>query len=752
MFKRRSLMGGYLKRDNMYPKILFSLVALICITILVTSLALYIVFGNIVQYQIFVSESENLSQASYSADVLFNNVKMTAKQVYYDRRITILRIYKDLNIDELSDILTDLETFKYHNDFISSIYIYNGKSKTVATAAINPSRFNTLSSFYDKEALEFIRNYTRYPCLVPIPRKIPIWASGKEQVLSDGYTFIFYENPGNMGSIDSAVILNIDESWMRQAVNQLSPGSSRDTSIIDGNGRTLVNSVKYPMLTDLSGRHYIKKVLAQNSASGYFIDEIDGIKSLIIYVPYKKLGWTYVRTISYDQIMQKVDDLQHTTFLIVSAILAAALFLAFLQSRSLYRPIGKVVSKLNALEAERRSSYLSRRQECLKGILLGKIRMESEKGRNLCREFDILLEMENEFRLLLFTIDGYKEFSRNNGPEDRSLYKFGIMNILSELFSEAFRNEAVDSEENAIVLILNRDGTKAFSDEQLREIIQDSQLQVEKHLGLSMSCFASPAFNGADQIQPNYDEIFYTSNYRLLYGRKCILFGSTLSGIRNTEYVYPLKNEKLLLEALIAGNTDETKRVFNEIIDKARLCSYTFFTLTVNRLIFAILGALTDTALGHGPHINISSLADEISRMESVDDIKLAFYRIFDDLEARTREKKKHKYDAITEKIISIVNEKYDNPNLSIQMIADSLSFSPGYTGMLFKQATGKSIIDYINEIRIGKAKDLLVSTTLNVNVIFQKTGFTNAQYFRKVFKKNFGVSPNDMRRSDIYI
>jgi len=750
MNRLRSLIRNYFKSDNVYQKILFTLVILICVTILVTSMSLYIAFENIVQYQIFVSENENLLQASYSADVLFNNATMVAKQVYYDRRISTLRIYSDINIDEISNILTDFGAYKYHNDSISSIYIYNGRLKTLATAAFNYSGFDSVSSFHDKEALEFIRNFPDYPCMAPIPRKIPVWSSQTENVFSDGYTFIFYENPGTASILDSAVILNIDESWMRKTVNQLSHGLTRDTYIINGRGKTIINSNSYPMLEDLSDKPHIEKILAQNDLSGYFIDEIDGVKSLIIYAPYKKLGWTYVRTISYDLIMNKVNELRRTTILIVMSIFAAALLIAFLQSGYLYRPIGNAMSKLNKLEKEKRKSYQSRRQDFLKKLLTGRIRVGSDEYSDMWKEFDLNLAPENEFMLLLFTIDGYKAFCDNNSPEDRSLYKFGIMNIVSELFSEAYMNEAVDADENTIVLILNRSLTaEDFYNEKVQSIARDARQRIEEYLDISLSCFISQAFIGVNKIPQIYDELFYSSNYKLLYGKKCIVFSSELADIRNTECSYPLKSEKLLLEALITGNTDETKRVFNDIIDRASKCSYSFFILTVNRLIFAILGALTDTAAGHGLHISINHLIEEINRLESVEDIKRAFYKIFEDLERRAAERKRQKYDAITEKIILMIHEKYSDPNLSIQMIGEALNFSSGYTGLLFKQSTGKSIVDYINEVRIMKAKNLLLSTNLSVNEIYERTGFTNAQYFRKVFRKNFGVAPSEMRRNN---
>ena len=73
---------------------------------------------------------------------------------------------------------------------------------------------------------------------------------------------------------------------------------------------------------------------------------------------------------------------------------------------------------------------------------------------------------------------------------------------------------------------------------------------------------------------------------------------------------------------------------------------------------------------------------------------------------------------------------------------------SPAYLGRLFKKLTLKSIPEYINEIRLNKAKLLLQTTDLSINEISERTGFTNSTYVYKGFKKYYGVTPNYFRQS----
>ena len=86
--------------------------------------------------------------------------------------------------------------------------------------------------------------------------------------------------------------------------------------------------------------------------------------------------------------------------------------------------------------------------------------------------------------------------------------------------------------------------------------------------------------------------------------------------------------------------------------------------------------------------------------------------------------------------------------DLSVDTIAKMSGISPSYLGRFFKKLTSKSIVDYINEIRINKAKELLISSDWPVTKISEQTGFTNSSYFYTVFRKTT-VTPNEFRRSN---
>lgn len=86
----------------------------------------------------------------------------------------------------------------------------------------------------------------------------------------------------------------------------------------------------------------------------------------------------------------------------------------------------------------------------------------------------------------------------------------------------------------------------------------------------------------------------------------------------------------------------------------------------------------------------------------------------------------------------------YDNhtQKLSIETCARQCNLSPGRFAHVFKDTIGKTPLEYINEIRISKAKELRLSQNYTISEISEMVGFPNQNYFSKIFKKMTGVSP----------
>lgn len=83
---------------------------------------------------------------------------------------------------------------------------------------------------------------------------------------------------------------------------------------------------------------------------------------------------------------------------------------------------------------------------------------------------------------------------------------------------------------------------------------------------------------------------------------------------------------------------------------------------------------------------------------------------------------------------------------LSIDDIAGAVFLSPGYIRSIFKKYTGATILDYITQVRMEKAKLLLLDKQFKIHDIAQQVGYENVSYFCNVFLKYTGQTPNNYR------
>lgn len=87
--------------------------------------------------------------------------------------------------------------------------------------------------------------------------------------------------------------------------------------------------------------------------------------------------------------------------------------------------------------------------------------------------------------------------------------------------------------------------------------------------------------------------------------------------------------------------------------------------------------------------------------------------------------------------------------DICIDDIAEFVHLNPIYVMRLFKAKMDKSIIEYITDLRIDRAKELLVKTDQTIMKIADAVGYSNYSYFTRLFKKKIGLTPNKYRMAN---
>lgn len=94
--------------------------------------------------------------------------------------------------------------------------------------------------------------------------------------------------------------------------------------------------------------------------------------------------------------------------------------------------------------------------------------------------------------------------------------------------------------------------------------------------------------------------------------------------------------------------------------------------------------------------------------------------------------------------------ENHHTQEITLEQLADTLYVSPTYLSKVFKESTGMSPINYLIQVRLKHAKELLANEQLTIREISQAVGYQDAYHFSKLFKKYYGVSPSQLAKKSL--
>ncbi|MNR26601.1 Arabinose operon regulatory protein [compost metagenome] len=99
-------------------------------------------------------------------------------------------------------------------------------------------------------------------------------------------------------------------------------------------------------------------------------------------------------------------------------------------------------------------------------------------------------------------------------------------------------------------------------------------------------------------------------------------------------------------------------------------------------------------------------------------------------------------------KVKEYIQLNFEKDNFSLQDAAQYVNLSPNYLSRVFSQETSQTFIEYLTQIRIRKAMDLLKSTSAKSYEIAFLVGYNDPHYFSNLFKRLTGMTPKEFRKN----
>jgi YesN/AraC family two-component response regulator len=255
------------------------------------------------------------------------------------------------------------------------------------------------------------------------------------------------------------------------------------------------------------------------------------------------------------------------------------------------------------------------------------------------------------------------------------------------------------------------------------------------------------------QINESYEEALKALRSRKIGAEYQILHYDRTAEAQTTRprLSYPIELERQLIYNVLAGNYDPVEETINNIIAKNLLDQATYNQMIT---LFDHFVATASKILSKDKSIALKSGEKDLlhhhryNKPDNLVAMRRSVLNIYEHLTETFFQKKNGKGEDLKEKLVLYLHNNYQMPDLSLDRIAAEFDLNPKYVSRYFKEHIGTNYLDYLNMIRIKRAKELLENDQkLKILEISRTVGFYNVNTFISVFKRIEGVTPSAFRK-----
>lgn len=635
------------------------------------------------------------------------------------------------------------------NPFVHSVYLHNRALDTF---------YSTYKSFHyvDDDFLEKLESGTLTPNLKPVVRAF------------DGSVVLTYGLGELYGSaVDGvAIYLNV---YLDYLMDNLEVFTDSQLLAFDRDGN-LIN--RFANRADVPDE-FIEALVREmpERASGERADmmtlrvsSLPLMSATMLYCP--QMEWTLVKLTPYNEVFSRTERLRVTIIVVSVFAFTMIIALCYLVSRRMYRPIQHMIRQVSDDEPnaiiEDEFAYLSRfylemrselselkrtRQNrmlqadlAFQKLLLQSHLMSRTEISELIEEYGLNLDANRPMRLIMFIADDYAQLPSEFAQEsERTLLLFGLRNLLEEAFS-LFESFALSCpEDHYLALLVNSEEEAALTDG-----VKTYQRSVLAYFNLPVAVAVSDRIDEAERIADAYAKARALLDERFIHGKDFIL----RVGEAGTQPPASGADTSELLERLRAfieeGDADSASREANAFFDLLFQMDAAGALTQIIRLQMTFNSALYKLNVRRLEPIDFSELMRDVASIKSrtLQEYRTQVLQAIDEMKRDGPEKTR--IDSLAGNIRGIIEREYADPMLCASSIADELSMSSAHAGRVFRQHTGLTIPEYVNQVRLTKAALWLANSDLTVGDIMLRVGYTNESYFFKLFKARYGVTPRN--------
>lgn len=293
--------------------------------------------------------------------------------------------------------------------------------------------------------------------------------------------------------------------------------------------------------------------------------------------------------------------------------------------------------------------------------------------------------------------------------------------------------------------IINIDKEKYFKEKEAASIILSN---MSDEISKCVSISVSDPINNLLEFKAQYKETLSYFKYIFIYGNRNVFDREKVKKLDTNIGTYDIYFKKHFKTLLKSCKFDELKAAIGEFYNQAKLSNYSF--LYLQTLSAELISMIINEFQNHDidlPHVENGNLITSFSKLKSIDHCAEWYTSIID----KYAEGIQNKALTIDKKYMQNILEYIDKDiiNVTLNSAADKFKISTAHLSRVFKKQTGRNFSDYVNEKRLEHVCHLLITTDMKISDIINTMGYQNVNYFNKIFKLQYNITPTQYRKQN---
>ena len=723
--------------------------------------------SNTLRDEITSNNIDHLNSTMETLDTQLIQCQRITEQIYLSKSFNSFKFAEDPL--KAQTVISELNKFKLTTPLLYDIYLYYEGDDYIYSSTTsaklenlpgflrsltNPSPDSDFHKFYEylRENAPFLGNIT------------------SDQLISSGNTsvpviLLGYPLSSIGAHMDKIVFFTISEGTMHSLLQESAEHQEKNTIILDKDNRIVTSLSK----EDYTSSEAFLQLLDFPESTASKTVKLDKKSYLFAHTKSKVTGWEYVSLSPTRASFAKLNRAKTVFFVSLLVMLILGTILIHIMMRINYQPIKHLTqlsrrifsdpslseneledikSAIEHLHAQNKQMlfHLHSNEYAIKEYILFQLingRFSSVQEINQKGEAIGLTYTKPLFMVVTIFIKGYYTTYQDDTTEN-------IIRLLEHKIPKKIEGYTRDNTEfNCFTLILAFDHPETPLVNKYLEDIHASLKQVLTET-TPISIGVGKIYDSIINVSKSYMESISALDYRFSKGLDTIIhideFDLHKNSIDNS-----LSNIASRLEKYIEQN--DTERIENTITNVINYIKDSTVPLFSARIICHDILKVISKSISKS-EAEVSSVLPEypdvflLAEFETVEPLISLITTACNDICAYITDSQKNSNDnTLIDQVIAYIKANYSDCNFSVQQMADHFNMAQSNLSNYFKEHTGENLLNYITDLKIEKAKNMLITSTLTLKDISIEIGYLNVQSFIRRFKQLVGETPGEFRK-----